>query len=116
MITTRKLVLMCAVVTAIALVVTMGQAGHPKNQKGTSGVQKVTTNDVYHPMLINNIFNYYSNNGDGSFNKFSADNEGFEFPKGSGGEVIFEDGVVWGGFQNDTLKVGGSTYNHGLQS
>lgn len=77
---------------------------------------KVTTNSTYTPILIDKVFNYYSNNGDGSFNPFSADNEGFEFPKGSLGHIVFEDGIVWGGFHGGTLKVGGSTYNHGLQA
>ena len=78
---------------------------------------KTATNDVYHPMLINNIFNYYANNGDGSFNRFSSTSEGFEFPKGDDlATCIFEDGIVWGCKQSGTLKVGGSTYWHGLQA
>ncbi len=94
------------------------EAAKPTEKSGSKNtLAKVSTNDVYRPMDINNIFNYYSNNGDGSFNKFSASNEGFEFPKGSNdGTVIFEDGLVWGGYKNDTLYVGGSTYNHGLQA
>jgi hypothetical protein len=81
------------------------------------GLRKTATNDIYHPMTVNNIFNYYSNNGDGSFNNFSSTAEGFEFPKGlDKATVIFEDGVVWGCKQNGTLKVGGSTYWHGLQA
>jgi len=92
-------------------------AGRPTGSKPTNRrLGKVTTNDTYLPMDINQVLNYYSNNGDGSFNKYTADNEGFEFPKGSGGDIVFEDGIVWGLFQNGTLKVGGSTYNHGLQA
>ncbi len=92
-------------------------AGIPAKEK-SAGVQKTTTNDVYRPFLINNVFNYYGNNGDGSYNKFSGDNEGFEFPKGSGKHVIFEDGVVWGGFHKgfNQPKVGGSVYRHGIQA
>lgn len=87
------------------------------NPASTKGLRKTATNDVYHPMLINNIFNYYSNNGDGSFNNFTSSSEGFEFPKGDNlATVIFEDGVVWGCKQNGSLKVGGSTYWHGLQA
>src|SRR5579862_631328 len=77
---------------------------------------KITTNDVYVPISINGLFNYYGNNGDGSFNPYSPDNEGFEFPKGTHGDIQFEDGIVWGGYQQGVLKVGGSTYNHGLQA
>ena len=54
-------------------------------------------NDSYRPFLINNIFNYYGNNGDGSYNKFSLSNEGLEFPKGSDKHIIYEDGLLWGG-------------------
>ena len=83
----------------------------------TKGLRKITTDDVYHPMLINNIFNYYSNNGDGSFNNFTTSGEGFEFPKGLNlATVIFEDGVVFGCKQNGQIKIGGSTYWHGLQA
>ena len=68
-------------------------------------------------MDINNIFNYYSNNGDGSFNPFATIDEGFEFPVGSNeGTCVFEDGLVWTAFKNGTLYCGGSTYNHGLQA
>ena len=90
------------------------------SQKGR--LSKVNTNDTYRIFLINNTTNYYSNNGDGSFNPFSQDNEGFEFPKGSNHFCIFESGLVWGGFQKRfdetkaTLKVGGSTYYHGIQA
>ena len=90
--------------------------GGPQAKKST-GLAKTATNDVYHPMLINNIFNYYANNGDGSFNSFSASAEGFEFPKGDDqATCIFEDGIIWGCKQNGTLKVGGSAYWHGLQA
>ncbi|HLX11655.1 MAG TPA: hypothetical protein VKS81_02465, partial [Bacteroidota bacterium] len=94
-------------------------AGKPTG-KSARKVQKGTTNDTYHPMNINNVYNYYGNNGDGSFNPFSSDAEGFDFNKVTGANIIFEDGIVWGGYENNgtdsTLKVGGSTYNHGLQA
>ncbi len=92
----------------------------PKGSRsnGVSKVQSVQTSNVYHPMDINNIFNYYANNGDGSFNPFSTSDEGFQFPIGpqnTNATCIFEDGLVWTAFKNDTLLCGGSTYNHGLQ-
>jgi len=95
-------------------------AGEPSGEKGKSQIRKSATNDNYQAILINNVMNYYANNGDGSFNPYTSDNEGFEFPKGSGGDVIFEDGLVWGGFvrypTGSIKKVGGSTYYHGLQA
>ncbi len=90
--------------------------GSAEKSGNTQRLSKVQTTNSYRPMDINNIFNYYSNNGDGSFNKFSTSNEGFEFPIGSNdGTAIFEDGLVWTAYKNDTLYAGGSTYNHGLQ-
>jgi FlgD Ig-like domain len=78
--------------------------------------ETIQTTAVYSPMDINNVFNYYSNNGDGSFNPFSSENEGFECPIGSNkGTCIFEDGLVWTAFKSGVLLCGGSTYNHGLQ-
>ena len=54
--------------------------------------------------------------GTDPFNPFSVDDEGFEFPIGSNeGTCVFEDGLVWTAFKNDTLYCGGSTYDHGLQ-
>jgi hypothetical protein len=107
-------------------VVAYGGAAEGSKEK-PRGLDKVATNDMYKTMLINNIFNYYSNNGDMSFNPFSAGNEGFEFPKGSGGQIMFEEGLVWTGYNalfNSatgklspvTLKASGSTYYHSLQA
>jgi hypothetical protein len=102
------LLLMCAALSF---------AGLSEKDKA-QGLQKTSSNDLYRPFLINNVFNYYSNNGDGSFNKFSTDNEGFEIYKGDGKNAIFEDGVVWGGYHKGRAipKVGGSVYRHALQA
>lgn len=109
-------------IALLLMVASLAFAASADKNKGQA-VDKTTVNDLYRPFLINNVFNYYSNNGDGSYNKFSGDNEGFEFPKGSGKHVIFEDGVVWGGFHKKYVpggtlgpKVGGSVYRHGLQA
>ncbi|MFI5252307.1 MAG: T9SS type A sorting domain-containing protein [Bacteroidota bacterium] len=104
----------CTVIFLL-LFISSVQAGRPAGS-GNRTPAKVMTNDTYHPMDINSIFNYYGNNGDGSLNPFSTDNEGFEFNKVTGQDIIFEEGIVWGGYQNGVLKVGGSTYNHGLQA
>ena len=104
-------------VVALCVVAFLTAPANAKNGKGSSRIAKTYTNDSYHPMTINNVFNYYSNCGDGSFNNFSSSAEGFEFPKGLNlATVIFEDGLVWGCYKSDSLKVGGSTYWHGLQA
>jgi len=106
-----------SVAVLLAFVASVSLAGLPGKEKGAQ-LEKTNTNDLYRPFLINNIFNYYSNNGDGSLNKFSSDEEGFEFPKGTGKHVLYEDGVVWGGFHKGRAlpKVGGSAYRHALQA
>jgi len=80
-------------------------------------IEKIMTNDQYRPFLINNVFNYYANNGSGSFNGFSSKGEGFEFPKGSNKHMFYEDGVIWAGYHKGRAipTGGGSTYGHGLQ-
>lgn len=105
------------VAVLLAFVGSVALAGLPAKAKGAK-LGKTSDNDVYAPFLINNVFNYYGNNGDGSYNKFSTNNEGFEFYKGTGKTIIFEDGVVWGGYHKGypQPKVGGSVYRHGLQA
>jgi hypothetical protein len=81
---------------------------------------RATIADQYRPSLINNNFNHYSNNGDGSYNWFSPDNDGFEFPARLTKQMVFEDGIAWGGFHKGhqsfpgtpTPKCGGSIYFH----
>ncbi len=105
--------------------IAIGQAsatanGHSAKKIGDGAkgaTESIQTNGLYSPMDINNIFNYYGNNGDGSYNNFSGSGEGFEFPIGSNaGTTIFEDGLVWTAHKNGTLLCGGSTYWHGLQA
>ena len=103
---------------ALLLSVSLSLALAAEAEKDKSqGVQKTTTNDNYNWFTINNIFNWYGNNGNSSYN-ISTANDGLEFPKGSGNGSIFEDGVLWGGFHKGRVdpKVGGSAYNYGLQA
>lgn len=77
----------------------------------------VQTNDSYAVMLINNILNFYSNNGVGSHNNNDfAEGEGFEYPKGSGHTVVFDEELIWGGFVNGKFNVGGTGYGRLLQA
>lgn len=91
--------------------------GAAADKDKAQGVAKTATNDDYRAFTINNVFNFYSNNGDGSFNKYNGSGA-FEFPKGTQRTCIYEDGVVWGGFHKGRTdpKVGGSVYRHGLQA
>jgi hypothetical protein len=112
----RNQVVRVVFVAGLFLITAAANAGVPTNAKVHPRPGVTTATGVYHPMLINKVFNYYSNNGDGSYNIFSTDNEGFEFPKGGRLTTVFEDGVVWGAKQGGTVKVGGSVYRHALQA
>ncbi|HTX17402.1 MAG TPA: T9SS type A sorting domain-containing protein [Bacteroidota bacterium] len=81
--------------------------------RGTS-ISGADTTESYSIYLINDFLDIVGNNGDGSFNP-RTNSAGGEIPNGSALYSIFEDGLVWGGYQNGQLKVGGSTYRHGLQ-
>jgi hypothetical protein len=81
-------------------------------------IAKIQTNDYYAVMLINNIVNFYANNGVGTLNPISlaGDGESFEFPKGSGHTVIYDEQLIWGGFVNNKFNVGGTGYDRHLQA
>jgi hypothetical protein len=89
-------------------------AGGPEH--AAASLARLTTDRYFAPFLINTVFNYYENNGSGSQNPFTY-NSGHEFPAGSGKEVTFQDGVIWGGFHKGRTvpKVGGSMYRSGLR-
>ena len=91
-------------------------AGDPGKATNPAAVSKTTSDDVYHPVLINKIFSYYGNNGDGAYNPYSSDNEGLEWQKGDNKHVVYEEGIVWGCYQAGTLKTGGSMYRKALQA
>ena len=74
-------------------------------------------NDFYYYIQRNRIKMWVSNNGDGSHDPINSNN-GFYWPIDitDTTQAIYEDGLVWGGYQDGNLKVGGSTYLHGLQA
>ncbi len=80
-------------------------------------LRKVSINDTYTAMTINNIFSYYTNNGDGSLNPFTGDG-GFELLNSNRGISVFEEGFLWGGIhrKDDKIRIGGSYYTHGLEA
>lgn len=73
-----------SIVLMLCVVMTRSYAGEnvSGSKSKTQGLEKTTTNDIYRNFLINNLFNYYSNCGDGSVNP-NTGQSGFEFPKGT---------------------------------
>lgn len=103
------------VAASVALACNVAAAGEPTKTSNTTHASVLP--NTYAALTANFVFNFYGNNGDGSYNPFSVDNEGFEFYKGKNTHLIFEDGILWGGYhkRSASAKVGGSTYRHGLQ-
>jgi hypothetical protein len=104
-----------AILLSVAIF-TVANAQNPCGEEKKS-LPKIATNDNYSWFTINNIFNWYGNNGNSSYNQPTA-NSGLEYPGGSGKGAVYEDGIVWGGFHKGRAipKVGGSAYRYGLQA
>jgi len=88
-----------------------------QNQGAKKKPQNTTSTLVSSTYLdINNLKALESNIGFSDYN-LNSNLEGMEFPKGSGKSVIYETGLIWGGFvQGDPqVRVGGSAYISGLQ-
>jgi len=62
---------------------------------------------------INNVSTWIYNNGNSDVTP--TGNCGFIYPKGSGKNVFFESGPIWGGSIDGYWAVGGSTYRSGLR-
>ncbi len=109
----KKLLGVFSLFIFLLILVSMGFKGADKNQ----GTRKITTNDNYNYIAINQIFMWISNNGDGSHSP-TTDAQGFFWPGGPNATIgaIFEDGLLWGGRIGREIRVGGSTYRHGLQA
>lgn len=83
----------------------------------TNTLNKVTTNDDYNYIAINQMKMWIGNNGMGSHNP-DTDGAGLLWPGGENAilNLVFEDGLIWGGYIGDSLYVNGSTYRQGLQA
>lgn len=109
----KKLIGLFSCFIFFLILVSMGFKSEDKN----NGTRKITTNDNYNYIAINQIFMWISNNGDGSHSP-TTDGQGFFWPGGANATkgAIFEDGLLWGGKIGREIRVGGSTYRHGLQA
>jgi len=82
-----------------------------------SSLKKPLPNDYYNYIAVNEILMWISNNGDGSHDP-NTDGQGLYWPGGMTATKasVFEDGLVWGGYVNDSLQVNGDTHMQGLQA
>jgi hypothetical protein len=67
----------------------------PEDQKALG---KTVTQQHYTYFTINNIFSQYANNLIGAVEMLSGQASGFEWPKGSNKQVVYQDGFIYGGY------------------
>ncbi|PLX31416.1 MAG: hypothetical protein C0600_05795, partial [Ignavibacteria bacterium] len=95
--------------------VTTAYAEEPDGAKNDGSLAKVSKNDQWDFISVNNCLMWLSNNGRMAHNPLS-DGSGFEWPQGSAKYAIFTDGLVWGGLVDGEVRTGGATYNAGMQA
>jgi hypothetical protein len=101
---------------AVLLPVLCTRAENPtEDPKAKSSLAKTASNDLWDFISVNSMLMWMSNNGKMAHNPLS-DQSGLEWPKRSAKYVIFTDGIVWGGKVQGQKRVGGATYNAGLQA
>lgn len=93
---------------------------YAKGEKGDKKgeLRKTTGTPARTNLNINRISTPFVNNGDSDLD--ASGNSGFEYPLGSGKTAFFESGLIWGCVldgvtSDDSIRVGGSAYRHGLQ-
>ncbi|MFZ1518961.1 MAG: T9SS type A sorting domain-containing protein [Ignavibacteriaceae bacterium] len=95
---------------------TLSLYAQEKNSSHNS-LNKITTNDDYEYISINQMKMWICNNGVGSHNPIN-DSHGLLWPGGENAylNLVFADGLLWGGYIGDSLYVNGNTYRYGLQA
>ncbi len=98
---------------AIVIIFAYGFKGEDKGQQN----RKITANDDYEFIAINQVFMWLANNGDGSHDP-RTDGNGFYWPGGQNAtkSAIFEDGLIFGGKLGREIRMNGNTHRQGLQA
>jgi len=103
---------------AFSLSVSIARQPKVANLPDQTPAQRDPLNLQIAPLHINNMV-YWIHKSSLGYNSGSLNGVQADFPKGTGG-AIYEDGLVWGGLVNDgndqTLRVGGSTYFSGIKA
>ena len=90
----------------------------PQDKSNSSNsLNKITTNDDYDYIAINQMKMWIGNNGMGSRKPYTYE-AGLLWPGGENAtlSLAYIDGLLWGGYINNSLFVGGSTFRQGLQA
>ena len=84
----------------------------------TSTLNKVTTNDDYNYIAINQMKMWIGNNGMGSYNPFNDWQGGLFWPGGESSSLgmAYVDGLFWVGKVNNEFRSNASAYRYGFQA
>ncbi len=85
-------------------------AANGGDKKGDN-LKKTLGEPSYKKFNINQISTFIKNDGESDINPNG--NSGFEYPKNSGKQAIFQSGFLWGGKVDGQVRVGGSVYRQG---
>ncbi len=99
-------------ILALSIFITAGYAS--EKQKRASRPAEIKGTPSFTKLNLNNISTFVFDNGFTDYNEPQT-LPGFFFPAESGLSPIFASGLLWGGKVNNEIRVGGSTYNSGLQ-
>lgn len=106
-----------SLLTALILLLSLTFIQAQNKSTSSNSTNKITTNDDYNYIAINQMKMWIGNNGSGSHDP-NTDGSGLLWPGGEDAtlNLIFQDGLLWGGYVVDSLFVNGNTYRHGLQA
>jgi len=115
----KKFVIPCLLTALLLFAVGIGVAREGNNADVQAQMLKPTGTPVRSLLNINLLAHWMFSDGISAHSPITNGN-GVYFPRGTyGAGVIYTDGLVWGGFVKDgvapELRVGGTTYNTGLQ-
>ena len=118
----KRLFILALTVQSVVLCPRINAQPGESSKYSSQRLTKSETLDDAKAILINNLFSYFTNNGMGALNPYTND-DGLEIKQGlipvrwqGQGATMFSEGLVWGGYQRGAVKVGGATYNGGLQA
>lgn len=111
----NKIILFILLTFGMLLFLTMGaMAAWPSNYSGPASFAKVAQDKVTRSLSNINNWSYWQyHDGTSGIEPAGASGGGI-YPRGTG-NVVFQDGLVWGTIVNGKIQVGGATYNTGTQ-
>lgn len=111
----NKIILFILLTFGMLLFLAMGaMAAWPSNYSGQASFAKVAADKVTRSLSNINNWSYWQyHDGTSGIEPAGASGGGI-YPRGTG-NVVFQDGLVWGTIVNGKIQVGGATYNTGTQ-